>query len=209
VVSPRGTFPPTDGIEVIVLVAQGPLHTRYGDFTEYLFYDGRSESIAIVKGEISGREGVLCRVHSHCTTAHVFNGIECDCREQMAMAQEKVDQDGSGIIIWLDQDGKGNGRMAELLTARLRAEGVAQTEAYAQLGFKRDARSFERAAEILRFFDVGSITLMSNSPDKAAGLIECGIAVSGTLNLTVIPENPLLRKTYQDKVRYQNHSIEL
>lgn len=194
---------------MIVLLAQGPLHTRFGDFTEYLFYDGQSESIAIVKGEVSGKEDVLCRVHSHCTTAHVFNGIECDCREQMAMAQEKIEQDGTGLVIWMDQDGKGNGRMAELLTARLRGEGVAQTEAYAQLGFKRDARSFDRAAEILKFFKVGSVTLMSNNPEKAGGLSECGIVVSGTVNLTVVPDNPLLRKTYRDKVQYQNHSIEL
>lgn len=194
---------------MIVLLAQGPLHTRFGDFTEYLFYDGQSESIAIVRGEISGKEGVLCRVHSHCTAGHVFNGIECDCREQMAMAQEKIEQDGTGIIIWLDQDGKGNGRMAELLTASLRADGVAQTEAYAQLGFKRDARSFDRAAEILKFFDPASIRLMTNNPEKASGLSECGIAVSGTVSLAVVPENPLLHKTLRDKVLYQNHSIEL
>ncbi|MEV6954841.1 hypothetical protein [Streptomyces sp. NPDC051183] len=194
---------------MIVLLAQGPLHTRFGDFTEYLFYDGQSESIAIVKGGIQGGEDVLCRVHSHCTTAHVFNGIECDCREQMAMAQEKIEQDGAGLVIWMDQDGKGNGRMAELLTARLRGEGVAQTEAYAQLGFKRDARSFDRAAEILKFFKVGSVRLMSNNPEKAGGLRECGIVVSGTVNLTVVPDNPLLHKTYRDKVQYQNHSIEL
>jgi GTP cyclohydrolase II len=194
---------------VIVLLAQGPLHTRFGDFTEYLFYDGRSESIAIVKGEILGKEEVLCRVHSHCTTAHVFNGIECDCREQMAMAQEKIEQDGTGVIVWLDQDGKGNGRMAELLTAGLRAVGVAQTEAYAQLGFSRDGRSFDRAAEILKFFNVRSITLMSNSPEKASGLSKCGVTVAGTVNLVVAPENPLLRKTLQDKAQYQNHSIAL
>lgn len=194
---------------MIVLLAQGPLHTRFGDFTEYLFYDGQSESIAIVKGEISGKEGVLCRVHSHCTAGHIFNGIECDCREQMAMAQEKIEQEGAGIIVWLNQDGKGNGHMAELLTASLRDDGVAQTEAYAQLGFKRDARSFDRAAEILKFFDMGSITLMSNNPEKASTLSECGIAVSGTVNLVVVPENPLLHKTYRDKVQYQNHSIDL
>ncbi|MFD9357246.1 GTP cyclohydrolase II [Streptomyces sp. NPDC060031] len=194
---------------MIVLLAQGPLHTRFGDFTEYLFYDGQSESIAIVKGEIAGKEDVLCRVHSQCTTAHVFNGIECDCREQMAMAQERIDEAGSGLVIWLDQDGKGNGRMAELLTARLREEGVAQTEAYAQLGFQRDARSFDRAAEILEFLGVGSVTLMSNNPEKASGLTDRGIQVSGTVNLAVVPDNPLMRKTYQDKVRYQNHSIEL
>ncbi|GAB3501213.1 GTP cyclohydrolase [Amycolatopsis cihanbeyliensis] len=194
---------------MIVQLAQGPLHTHFGAFTEYLFYDGQSESIAIVKGEISGREDVLCRVHSHCTAAHFFNGSECDCREQMAMAQEKVEQAGTGIIVWLDQDGKGNGRMAELLTATLRAKGAAQTEAYAELGFKRDGRSFERAAEILKFFNLGSITLMSNNPDKISGLTERGVVVSGTMNLTIVPRNLFLQKTYRDKVQHQGHSIKL
>ncbi|MFB6889809.1 GTP cyclohydrolase II [Kitasatospora sp. NPDC056327] len=194
---------------MVLLLAQGPLHTRYGDFTEYLFYDGRRESIAIVMGEVAGRRGVLCRVHSHCTSAHVFNGVECDCREQMAMAQEKVQRAGAGIIVWLDQDGKGNGRMAELLTAALKAEGVAQTEAYARLGYPRDARSFDGAAEILKFFGVGSVTLMSNNPEKAGGLRACGITVAGTEALTVVPDNPLVEKTLRDKVRYQNHTIEL
>lgn len=194
---------------MIVLLAQGPLHTRFGEFTEYLFYDGLSESSAIVKGDVSGKDEVLCRVHSHCTSAHIFNSIECDCREQMAMAQEKIEQVGDGIIIWLDQDGKGNGHMAELLTAGLRAEGVAQTEAYAKLGFERDARSFARAAEILEFLEVGSVALMSNSLAKAGGLRECGISVSRIVNLTVVPDNPHLHKTYRDKVQYQGHSIEL
>lgn len=194
---------------MISLLAHGQLHTRFGDFTEYLFYDGQSESIAIVKGEISGKENILCRVHSHCTSAHVFNGIECDCREQMAMAQEKIERDGVGIIVWLDQDGKGNGRMAELLTAGLRDEGVAQTEAYAQLGFERDARSFRQAAEVLKFFNLKSITLMSNNPDKARELSMCGVAVAGTVSLAVVPENAHMRKTYRDKVQYQNHSIDL
>jgi GTP cyclohydrolase II len=127
----------------------------------------------------------------------------------MAMAQETIAQDGNGIVIWLNQDGKGNGHMAELLTADLRAEGVAQVEAYVRLGFSRDARSFARAAEILKFFEVSSVALMSNNPEKASGLRECGIVVSGMVNLTVVPGNPHLHKTYRDKVEYQNHSIEL
>lgn len=192
---------------MIVLLAEGPLHTRFGEFTEYLFYDGQSESSAIVKGEIAGGKAVLCRVHSHCTPAHIFNGIECDCREQMAMAQAQIEQVGRGVIIWLNQDGKGNGHMAELLTAFLRAEGVAQTEAYAQLGFERDARSFGRAAEILKFFEVASVVLMSNSPAKARDLRAGGVAVVGMRAITVVPDNPHLHKTYRDKVEHQDHSI--
>src|SRR5258706_3381295 len=129
-------------------IAEGIIRTKFGEFTEYLFYDGQKESIALVKGDVRGANDVLCRIHSHCLSAHVFNSIECDCREQMELAQRKIEAEGRGVIIWLDQAGKGNGHMAELLSASLKAEGVPQTEAYQRLGYDKDARSFVRAAEI-------------------------------------------------------------
>jgi GTP cyclohydrolase II len=87
-----------------------------------------------VMGEVAQKENVLCRVHSHCISAHVFNSIECDCREQMEMAQRMIQQAGSGVIIWLDQEGKNNGHMALLLSRKLKDEGISQAEAYKQLG---------------------------------------------------------------------------
>lgn len=192
---------------MIRLLANGNLNTKFGEFTEYLFYDGRSESIALVRGDVASGTDVLCRVHSHCLPAHVFNSIECDCREQLALAQEKIAQAGRGLIVWLDQEGKGNGHMAELLSARYRSEGVPQTEAYVRLGYQKDARSFVRAAEIIQYLGVGSVTLLTNNPAKVTALTEFGVTVSGSTELFIHPDNPDLRRTYLDKVNNQNHAI--
>lgn len=194
---------------MIHLLAKGNLKTKYGEFTEYLFYDGQSESIALVKGDIADADDVLCRIHSHCLPAHVFNSIECDCREQLALAQQRIDEAGRGLIVWLNQEGKGNGHMAELLSAQYRAEGVPQTEAYVLLGYQRDARSFVRAAEIIRYLDVSSVRLMTNNPKKINALTEHGVTVSGSMEIFIEPDNPDLYQTYLDKINNQNHSIRM
>src|SRR5215469_16620000 len=97
---------------MIKRLAERDLKTKFGVFREILYYDGQKESMAIVMGEIANGEDVLCRIHSHCVGAHVFNSIECDCREQMAAAQSMIEQDRRGVVIWLDQEGKGNGHLA-------------------------------------------------------------------------------------------------
>jgi GTP cyclohydrolase II len=84
------------------------LKTKHGTYREILYYDGRQESIAIVMGDVDNQENVLCRVHSNCIGAHVFNSVECDCREQMEAAQAMIEKEGRGVLIWLDQEGKGN-----------------------------------------------------------------------------------------------------
>jgi len=194
---------------MILLLAKGHLKTRFGEFTECLFYDGQKESVALVKGDVAHAEDVLLRVHSHCFPAHIFNSIECDCRDQMEMAQQRIQAEGRGVIIWLDQAGKGNGHLAELLTAPLRAQGVPQTEAYHRLGFQRDARSFERAADIIRSLEIESVRLMTNNPEKVKNLTDLGINVSGTQAIFITPDSPELRLTYLDKVKNQGHSIEV
>lgn len=194
---------------MIHLLAQGSLNTKFGEFTEYLFYDGQSESVALVKGSVAEADDVLVRIHSHCLPAHVFNSIECDCREQMALAQQKIEQEGRGVIVWLDQPGKGNGHMAELLSARYRSEGVPQTEAYVRLGYQKDGRSFARAAEIIKYLGVSSVKLMSNNPRKLNGLTENGVKVSDTIEIFIAPDNPDLYQTYMDKINNQNHSIRM
>jgi GTP cyclohydrolase II len=194
---------------MILLLAKGHLKTKFGEFTECLFYDGLTESVALVKGDVAHADDVLCRVHSHCFPAHVFNSIECDCREQMEMAQQRIEADGRGVIVWLDQPGKANGHLAELLTAKLRAEGVPQTEAYQRLGFQKDGRSFVRAAEIIQFLEISSVRLMTNNPEKSKTLTDLGVRVSGTQSIYIAPDRPELQLTYLDKVKNQGHSIEI
>jgi 3,4-dihydroxy 2-butanone 4-phosphate synthase/GTP cyclohydrolase II len=165
---------------MIVRIAEGTLKTKFGRYQQYLYYDGQKETIALVMGDVAGREDVLCRVHSQCIHGHVFNSIECDCREQMEMSQRLIEEAGRGVIIWLDQEGKNNGHMALLLSRRLKDDGVPQDEAYVKLGFKADARSYTSAAEILRDLQVRSITLLTNNPDKLSQLKADGMVIAST-----------------------------
>lgn len=168
---------------MIVRIAEGTLKTKFGTYNQVLYYDGQKETIALIMGDVANRQNVLCRVHSQCIHGHVFNSIECDCREQMEMSQRLIEEAGSGVIIWLDQEGKNNGHMALLLSRTLKDEGVPQSEAYEKLGYEADARSYVRAAEILRDLGVQSITLLTNNPDKLSQLRKDGLVITGTQNL--------------------------
>ena len=171
---------------MIVRLAEGQLKSRYGVFREILYYDGQKETIALVMGDVSGAENVLCRVHSSCIRGHVFSSIECDCREQLEISQALIEQTGRGIIIWFDQEGRGNGHMALLASIRLKAEGISQTEAYLQLGYEADARSYKRAAEILSDLQVKSIVLLTNNTDKITELEKANITVAATKRIEII-----------------------
>jgi GTP cyclohydrolase II len=169
---------------MIIRLAEGPLKTKFGTYNQILYYDGQKESIALVMGAVAHKENILCRVHSHCISAHVFNSVECDCREQMEAAQGMIQQAGSGVVIWLDQEGKNNGLMALLLSRKWKAEGLSQAEAYKRAGYSEDARSYVRAGEILRELGVRSIRLMTNNPEKVSQLGDDGLVIAGVQPLT-------------------------
>ena len=169
---------------MIIRLAERELRTKYGIFTEILYYDGQKESIAIVMGDVAGGENVLCRIHSHCIGAHVFNSLECDCREQMAAAQSMIEQAGSGVVIWLDQEGKGNGHLALMQSIPYKRSGVPQAQAYENAGFKADDRDYRAAAEILADLKIRSIVLLANGSGKSADLKKDGIIVTETRPLT-------------------------
>ena len=141
---------------MVVQLAETQLITKFGTYKKILFYDGQKESIALVMGKIEGTENVLCRIHSACISAHAFNSIECDCREQMAMSQQIIEKEGVGIIIWLEQEGKGNGHFALMQSMTYKKSGMSQADAYEAVGFKRDARDFAQAAAILKTLGVKS-----------------------------------------------------
>lgn len=166
---------------MIIKMAEGDLQTKYGLYHEILFYDGQKETIALVMGEVEGAEEVLCRVHSSCLFAHAFNSVECDCREQMAISQQLIERAGKGVIIWMDQEGKGNGHFALLKSVEHKRKGIAQADAYEAVGFKRDARDFRAAGEILRALGVKSVRMLTNNPKKVKTLTDLGIEVTGTM----------------------------
>jgi GTP cyclohydrolase II len=168
-----------------IRLAERELKTKFGVFREILYYDGQTESIAIVMGNVESQKDVLCRIHSSCLTAHVFNSIECDCREQMEMSQAMIQEKGQGVVIWLDQEGKGNGHLALMASIPHKKAGMGQSEAYQRAGFETDARSFRPAAEILAELKVKSVVLLTNNPRKAEDLRSWSIDVSGTKEIRI------------------------
>lgn len=174
---------------MIVRLTEGQLKTRFGVVREVLYYDGQKETIALVMGDVAGAENVLCRVHSSCIRGHIFSSVECDCREQLETSQALIEQAGRGIVIWFDQEGRGNGHMALLASIKLKTEGLSQTEAYLKLGYEADARSYKRAAEILDDLKVKSIVLLTDNPEKVSDLEKENINVSGTKRIAVETEH--------------------
>ena len=160
-------------------LAERELKTKFGTFTEILYYDGQKESIAILMGDVADQDNVLCRVHSHCIGAHIFNSIECTCREEMESAQRMIEREGRGVIIWLDQEGKGNGHLALIESIPFKKE-HGQAKAYELAGYKADGRDYKAAAQILKDLGVKSIILLANSEAKADDIRKESIVVSST-----------------------------
>ena len=170
-----------------IRLAERKLKTRFGNYNEILFYDGKAESVALVMGDVENQEHVLCRVHSSCLSAHAFNSVECECREEMETSQMLIEHAGKGVIIWLDHEGKGNGHLALMKSIKFKNEGLSQGEAYEKAGYKADGRSFRPAAEILVDLKVKSVVLLTNNPGKAEDLRIASIIVTGTKKINPEP----------------------
>ena len=136
-------------------------------------------------GDIHGQDEVLCRVHSSCIYGHFFNSLECDCREQMEVSQQIIQKEGRGILILMDQEGKGNGHYALLQSIAYKRTGMKQGDAYEAAGFKREARDFSAAAKILTALGVQSVRLLTNNPEKVDSLVDFGIPVVGTVEINL------------------------
>ncbi len=163
---------------MIFRLTERDLQTKFGTFREVLYYDGQKESIALVMGDVESSEDIICRVHSACVSGHVFNSVECECQVEIEAAQSAIQKTGKGLIIYLEQEGKGNGHLALMASIPYKKAEMKQAEAYEKAGFEKDARSFRPAAEILQDLNVKSIVLLTNNVGKAEDLRKYGITVS-------------------------------
>ncbi|HMS42131.1 MAG TPA: hypothetical protein PKE69_18000 [Pyrinomonadaceae bacterium] len=170
---------------MIFKLTERDLKTKFGTFREILYYDGQKESIALVMGNVENETDVICRVHSACISGHVFNSIECECQAEMEVAQSAIQTAGKGLIIYLEQEGKGNGHLALMASIPYKKAGMKQSEAYEKAGFEKDARSFRPAAEILADLKVKSVVLLTNNAEKAEDLRRAAITVVATKQVKI------------------------
>lgn len=147
--------------------------TTWGDFelTAYKQITTGEEHIALVKGEWIDEEPVLVRVHSSCLTGDVFGSCRCDCGPQLHKAMEMIEKEGKGVIIYMNQEGRGIGLLNKLKAYKLQEEGKDTVEANLELGFQPDERDYGVGAQILRDLNISKMKLMTNNPTKRAGLI--------------------------------------
>jgi GTP cyclohydrolase II len=165
-------------------VASADFPTRWGQFRIHGFRgesgsDGQrrvEEAVALVMGDILSRPP-LVRVHSQCLTGDVFHSLRCDCRQQLEMALAMIAQEGTGILIYEQQEGRGIGLMAKLQAYELQDSGLDTVEANERLGFKADHRDFTLPGEILKALGVTQVRLLSNNPDKVEALERAGVKV--------------------------------
>lgn len=171
-------------------VAAADFPTRWGKFRIFGFrgeFDGRTEeAVALVMGDIQTCPP-LVRVHSQCLTGDVFGSLRCDCRQQLELALAMIAEQGAGVLIYEQQEGRGIGLMAKLQTYELQDEGLDTVEANERLGFEADQREFALPGEILKALGVSQVRLLSNNPDKVAALERGGIKVVERVPCEVSP----------------------
>ncbi len=158
--------------------AEARVPTDFGTFRVIVYRDqGDVEHLAIVRGEVSGSEEVLVRVHSECFTGEVLHSLKCDCRGQLDLALHRIAEAGRGVVVYLRQEGRGIGLGNKIKAYALQERGMDTVDANRALGFGDDLRRYDAAAEILSDLGVCSLVLMTNNPDKVRALLECGIDV--------------------------------
>lgn len=200
----RGDLPVEMGTEV-------DLPTAYGHFRLIPFRqkDNGLEHIAIIKGDIKvSDKPVLVRVHSSCATGDIFGSMRCDCGEQLHRAMEMIEKEGTGAIVYLNQEGRGIGLMDKIRAYKLQEEGLDTVDANLHLGHKADERDYGVGALILRMLGITKMRLMTNNPVKRRGLEGYGLEIDGIVPIEVEP-NEYNRRYMTTKQERMGHALHL
>jgi 3,4-dihydroxy 2-butanone 4-phosphate synthase/GTP cyclohydrolase II len=192
-------------------VASAALPTDHGEFRVYAYESviDRETHVALVKGEVGDGESVLVRVHSRCLTGDVFHSARCDCGPQLDAAMQRIAAEGRGVLLYLNQEGRGIGLANKIRAYELQDQGFDTVEANERLGFKPDQRDYGTGAQILRDLGVRSMRLLSNNPRKLVGLEGYQLSVVDWLPLEIPPSEHTLRylKTKKDKLGHKLTSV--
>ena len=209
------------GFESVKKIAEADFPTRWGAFRILGFegrlprpLDGAGKSeveglVALVMGDISSAPP-LVRIHSQCLTGDVFGSLRCDCRLQLELAMRRIAQEGAGILLYEQQEGRGIGLMAKLKAYELQDQGMDTVEANEELGFAADCRAYELPAEVLKLLGVSSVRLITNNPAKVDALESAGISVVERVSAEVESQESFAGyvRTKQEKMGHIQDSIE-
>jgi 3,4-dihydroxy 2-butanone 4-phosphate synthase/GTP cyclohydrolase II len=192
-------------------VASAKLPTEYGEFRAVAFdsgLDGETH-VALVKGEIGDGQNVMVRVHSRCLTGDVFHSLRCDCGPQLNAAMSRIEREGRGVILYLNQEGRGIGLANKIRAYELQEQGLDTVEANERLGFKADQRDYGIGVQILKDLGVRSMRLLSNNPRKLVGLEGYGLSVAEWLPLEIPASETTLQylRTKKDKLGHRLRGV--
>jgi len=192
-------------------VGEADLPTRYGRFRVFAYESvtDRETHVALVRGEVGEGRDVLVRVHSRCLTGDVFHSARCDCGEQLETALRRIDAEQRGVLLYLNQEGRGIGIANKILAYSLQEQGFDTVEANERLGFKPDQRDYGIGAQILSDLGVRSMRLLTNNPRKFVGLEGYGLSVSETLPIEIPPTETNRRylRAKKDKLGHRLTSV--
>ncbi len=194
--------------KLIERVVSTQLPTAFGDFVAFGYrslLDGKHH-VALVKGDVDGAKDVLVRVHSECLTGDVFHSLRCDCGEQLESALQMIEAEGSGVLLYLSQEGRGIGLLNKLRAYRLQEEGLDTVEANLRLGLPADLRDYGIGAQILVDLGLTSIRILTNNPKKISGLAGHGLSVTAQLPI-IHPPNPHNRAYLRAKRDRLDHML--
>ena len=176
-------------------VAEANFPSRFGHFRIYGFeaeYGSVPEECVVLRmGKLSGDEPPLVRIHSQCLTGDVFHSLRCDCRSQLELSLNLIAEEGRGLIVYEHQEGRGIGLLNKLRAYELQDGGADTVEANERLGFEADLRDYRMPADILLYFKVKTLRLLSNNPEKIAALENAGIRVAERIPCIIAPHESM------------------
>ena len=193
------------------IVAIAELPSRFGRFQIAAFWNNRDgkEHVAVMHGNVFGREDVPTRLHSECLTGDALGSLRCDCRDQLEVGLRRIASEENGLVLYLRQEGRGIGLINKIRAYELQDRGLDTVDANLALGFRDDEREYSIAAHMLHSLRVRSVRLLTNNPAKVTGLAGCGVDITARLPLAsaITPFNVRYLITKRDRLGHEIHDL--